>query len=201
MPLAHAPSAVDCRRLPCYGLAASALMGGGSGMMSSKHVGAATLALLAALANQARASTSIVTDDATLSKKANTGLGNWESIAVSNDSQRGFLHFDLSSYPSDSLVTRATLRLFVETVKEPGLIDLHAVADDWSEATITNANAPFCDPEVTALASVNHSSEGHFIAVDVTTLVQGWIKGSTHNAGIALMGNESDPVSVEFDSK
>ena len=156
----------------------------------------------ALVAGPATAATSVVSDDAyTVAKTPRSNYGSRASLSVVNGSDRGFLRFDLSGLPSGSKVARATLRLFVTCVRDAGLIDIKPLADDWKEESITDSSGPFVDPNATALASVNESSVGHFITVDITTLAQQWLDGSTHNAGIALVGNKSDPVSVEFDSK
>jgi hypothetical protein len=113
----------------------------------------------------------------------------------------GFAEFDLSALPPGSAISRAVLRVFVESVSTPGGIDLYVVEGPWTETTLMTANAPALAPSPFAALSIAASAADRFVTVDITSTVQAWLTGTLPNHGIALVPHNSGAVRVAFDSK
>jgi hypothetical protein len=124
------------------------------------------------------------------------------SGAISNLNVGGgytsLLQFDLSLLPTGttaSQVSRVVLRLYCNRVTTPGLVSLAPVNAAWGEYSVTYATEPAIG-SATSVFTV--SQAGAYVAVDVTTLVQGWISNPTTNNGLALSAGTAN---VQFDSK
>jgi hypothetical protein len=132
----------------------------------------------------------------------NSALPAVNSGAISNlDAGGGYttlLQFDLSLLPAAttaSQVSRAVLRLYANRVTISGLVSYAPISSSWGEYSVTFATAP----AIAAPAGVfSVSQAGAFVAVDVTSLVQGWIANPTTNNGLALSAGTAI---VQFDSK
>jgi hypothetical protein len=108
------------------------------------------------------------------------------------------LQFDLSLLPSGTTaanVSRAVLQLYVDRVTTPGVIEIAPVLGAWGESTVTYNTAP---PIASPLAQLTVSQAGEFVAVDVTSLVQGWLNNPVQNFGLAL---SADTAVAQFNSK
>jgi hypothetical protein len=108
------------------------------------------------------------------------------------------LQFDLSQLPAGTTaaqVSRAVLRLYANRVTAPGQVTFSPVTGAWGEYSVTYAS----EPSVGSVAGAfSVSQAGAFVAVDVTSLVQGWITSPATNNGIALSASTA---AVQFDSK
>jgi len=132
----------------------------------------------------------------------NSALPAVNSGAISNLNVGGgyttLLQFDLSLLPAGTTpakVSRAVLRLYANRVTTPGLIAYAPVTGAWGEYSVTYSSLPAVG-SAAGLFSV--SQAGAFIAVDVTSLVQGWIGSPATNNGIALTAGTA---MATFDSK
>jgi hypothetical protein len=132
----------------------------------------------------------------------NSALPTVNSGAISNlDVGGGYttlLQFDLSLLPAGttaSQVSRAVLRLYVNRVTAPGLVNYAPVTSAWGEYSVTYATEPSIG---SATGVVTVTQAGAFIAVDVTSLVQGWITNPATNNGLAFSAGTA---MVQFDSK
>ena len=112
-----------------------------------------------------------------------------------------YISFDLSPLPTDAIVSKATLRLFCDKVRNPGLINLHVVLEPWDELEVTHGTAPAFLPSSFAALSVPAAAENDFLTVDVTSIVELWAGKSTPNNGIALLPDKFSNLYVVFDSK
>jgi hypothetical protein len=110
-----------------------------------------------------------------------------------------FARFDLSALPDTATVDKAVLRLWAGAVLKPGTVNVFRVTDQWAEGTITAASSPPLDSVVETSFPVAASDSLHFINVDVTFLVQEWLRDPLSNYGLALV--PSGGVSVLFDTK
>jgi len=168
-----------------------------------RAVGAHLLA--SALAATVQAETLVVSADAqTRSRPARARCGVGQGIAVRNDGPgdeaRGYVRFDLSPLAEGASVDKAVLRLFVSDVDRDGTILVAPALEAWSEATLTAEDAPPLGATVVSFG-VARSDRSHFVSVDVTPLVQGWLSGGQANDGLALIGSDDAPVAAAFDSK
>ena len=132
----------------------------------------------------------------------NSALPAVNSGAISNLNVGGgyttLLKFDLSLLPAGTTpakVSRAVLRLYANRVTTPGLIAYAPVTGAWGEYSVTYSSLPAVG-SAAGLFSV--SQAGAFLAVDVTSLVQGWIGSPATNNGIALTAGTA---MAAFDSK
>jgi hypothetical protein len=110
---------------------------------------------------------------------------------------RGLIQFDLSSIPSNSLITSATLNLYADSMSSNGVVGqptygtanagfIRRITQAWSESTVTWNNEPAYTtlheailPQSTAITQ-NYST-------DVTSLVQDMINDTANSHGFLLM--------------
>jgi hypothetical protein len=116
-------------------------------------------------------------------------------------SQTTYIQFDLSAIPAGytgSNITKASLKLYVNTVPKGGNFNVDYVNGTWMESTITASLAPALGTTIQASVPLTTADKNQYIIVDITAAVQAWLNG-TANDGIALVGNS--PVDATFDSK
>ena len=99
-----------------------------------------------------------------------------------------FIQFNLSGVPANATVSKATVRLYVDTVTGSGAFDLYELDTPWTEGSLNFANAPTPGLSATGSKPVSISSANcnQFVLVDITTLVQEWLNGTVANHGIAI---------------
>lgn len=163
---------------------------------------------LAAFPLLALADSLTLSDDASVKNTApTTNSGASSSLKVSSKNAgakvgRAFLRFDTADLPAGlpaTSVAKATLRLFVDSVKVPGSLAVYPVIGAWSEDGLTDGTAPALGAAPVGSVAIAETNLDGYVTVDVTDLVKGWITGATPNMGIAL--TPSGDVSVAFDSK
>jgi hypothetical protein len=116
-----------------------------------------------------------------------------------------FLKFGLtSSLPSgvtSADIDKATLKIFVSTIKRAGPVTVSRVAQDWAERSIPAGNvSPSLDASSAKLFNLSRGLAGSWIQLDVTDIVKTWLPlPSQANFGIALSSNKS--LDVTIDSK
>lgn len=169
-----------------------------------KHVVGLAVAVFAAAANLAYADTVVLTGDSqTSSASPASTAGAVPSVSVRGPAPKSdvYLGFGLSELPAGSVVGRATLRVWARAVADPGLIDVYAVSGVWDEATLSWAGAPPRGALPLASAAVSSLEVNHYVMVDVTSTVQGWMNNPATNQGFVLASSSVDPVRVDLDSK
>jgi hypothetical protein len=135
------------------------------------------------------------TADPTTNYGANTLLD------VESASQTAYIRFDLSAIPAgytSANITKASLKLYVNSVTTAGSFNVDYVNGTWSENTITANLAPALGTTIAAGVPLTVADKNQYILIDITSAVQAWRSG-TANDGIALVGNS--PVHATFDSK
>lgn len=108
------------------------------------------------------------------------------------------IQFDLGMLPGGTTaaqVSRAVLTVYCNRVNTPGQVSVQAVNGGWGEYSVTYSTLPVLGSTV---QGVTVSQAGTYIAVDVTSLVQGWIATPAANNGLALTAMTAD---LQFDSK
>jgi hypothetical protein len=116
-------------------------------------------------------------------------------------SQTTYIQFDLSAIPAGytgSNITKASLKLYVNTATKAGSFNVDYVNGAWTESTLDASNAPALGTTIQASVPITTADKNQYILIDITAAVQAWLNG-TANDGIALVGNS--PVDATFDSK
>jgi hypothetical protein len=130
-----------------------------------------------------------------------TNYGAKTLLDVESASQTAYIQFNLSSIPTSytsANITKATLKLYVNTVTKAGSFNVDYVNGTWTESTITSGTAPALGTTIAASVPLVTADKNQYILIDITPAVQAWLSG-TANDGIALVGNS--PVDATFDSK
>ena len=153
----------------------------------------------------AQAITLHVTDDTNINlNKQNQNNGTNAQVFVRNVGSGGerqaFVKFDLSPLPAGSIVERATLRLFPNTIQNTGDVTLHEVLADWTEGTLTAGTAPALGPLFTTGSITGIKKDYVDIELPVG-VVQGWFDTPASNFGIALLPDGTNDIRVQLDSK
>jgi hypothetical protein len=110
----------------------------------------------------------------------------------------GFVKFDFSTLPvtmKGDAVSKATLRMWVNDVNTEGKFTVRVVKgpDDWSEDTISANSASALElGDSIAEVMITDADEGHFVTIDVTEAVKGWLDTPGSNFGIALVPEDVD---------
>jgi hypothetical protein len=130
--------------------------------------------------------------DATLrSGRPTTNYGGATNLEVDNNELKRFLmSFDVSGI-AGRRVTSARLQLYAVDGSPVGG-DLHRVAADWKESTVTWNNAPAFD--AATLASLGPVAVGNWYEVDVTPLVAG-------DGRVSLLGTSSSNNGADYSSR
>jgi hypothetical protein len=110
---------------------------------------------LSAIAQQVPPSADTFTSSATPS----VNYGNVEFLAVGSG-ESTYIQFNLSSVPAGSVVTKATLRLFVDDVAAGGQFDVYDLPSSptWAESTLTYNSRPPLGASATAANPITVSS-------------------------------------------
>ena len=173
--------------------------------MKHRHVPCSILALaVCAFVPAAIADTINVTDDTYIDFTVPAGnYGASGSVVVGNvggSARQGFVRFDLSPVPAGTVVSQASLRLWIGSLSEPGDIELHPVLEPWSEGSLTG-NAPPSLGTAAGILAVSAGDAGHYVTVDLTATVQDWVDGTLPNHGLGFLPGGLDNVAVALDSK
>jgi trimeric autotransporter adhesin len=141
------------------------------------------------------------TGDSYTNTAASTTNYGTKTLLDLESTQTTFIQFNLESIPSgytSADITKATLKLYVNTVPKAGSFNVDYVNGTWTESTIDASNAPALGTTIAASVPLTTTDKNQYILVDVTAAVQAWLSG-TANDGIALVANS--PLSATFDSK
>ncbi|HEY4841988.1 MAG TPA: DNRLRE domain-containing protein [Terriglobales bacterium] len=131
-----------------------------------------------------------------------TNYGAKTLLDVESALQTAYIQFNLSSIPAgytSADITKATLKLYVNTVTKAGSFNVDYVNGTWSEGTIDANNAPALGSTIAASVPLTTADKNQYILIDITTALQAWLNGTETNYGIALVGNS--PLNASFDSK
>lgn len=118
---------------------------------------------------------------------------------VGSTVDRSWVKFDLASLGDTTAgeVNRATLVLWVTSVRTSASVEVHRVLADWSEKTLTEPTAPSIDPTIEDTLTFNTAEKGNFVLADVTALVKKWLDGSAGVYGVALVATNATNVAFE----
>ncbi len=126
------------------------------------------------------------------------------TIALSS-AKHGLLEFDLSSIPSNAVVTSADLDLYLEWGGTPGTtLSAYRLTQSWLEGTnsapsastdgaswnkydaVTPWASAGADYDPTPVSQVSMTAAPDTLTLDVSTLVAGWVNGTNPNYGLLL---------------
>jgi len=138
-------------------------------------------------------------DSFTYSTDPTTNYGANALLEVDGTALTSYIQFPLTTIPSGSTVTAATLKLYVNSVTTAGSFNVDYVNGSWSESAIDYSNAPALGKNIASNVSVTTADKNQYILVNVTSAVQAWLNGSETNDGIALVANST--FNATFDSK
>lgn len=155
------------------------------------------------LAVTAGATVAPASQDAQVSTAATSqNYGALSNLNISSTNS-GLFEFNLGNLPSAgtaaataALVDKATLYLFVNKVTTAGSLSVSQLGGSWLESTVTSATAPTTGSSIGSI-SVASSDRGQWVALDMTSVVQGWIS-SGNNYGIVV---STSAAVVSIDSK
>jgi len=158
-----------------------------------------TVAAAAALAaSSAYATEAVVSGDTYVSSSYPANNFGYQSNLHVDSTSTALIVFDISSVPSattSSQISKATLWLYVNRISSSGGVSLKAVTSTWSELAVTYNTIPTLG---SAMVTFTPTVAQQFVAVDVTSVVQGWVTTPSSNYGIALSTASG---SILFDSK
>jgi hypothetical protein len=140
-------------------------------------------------------------DSYTNTADATTNFGAKTLLDVDGATQTTYIQFNLSSIPAtytSADITKATLKLYVNTVATAGSFNVDYVNGTWAESTITSSLAPVLGTTIAASVPLVAADKNQFILIDITPALQAWLSGTT-NDGIALVANGT--TNATFDSK
>jgi len=159
-----------------------------------------TLVLLVALWSiGAQAQITPSGDAYTNSAAPTTNYGAKTLINVDGATQTSYIQFDLGSIPSGANISQATLKLYVNSVVTAGSFNVDYINGSWSEGTIDFSNAPALGSTIVASVPITTADKNHYVLINITPALVGWLNGSETNDGIALVANGS--FNATFDSK
>jgi len=125
-------------------------------------------------------------------------------ILVVQPGATSYVQFNLGTLPPGAIVSKATLRLYVDAVSKSGTFDVYQLNSGWSENSLTYNTPP---PPLGASATggnpitVTSATVNQFLLIDITLLVQNWLSGKAQNNGVALALPNGSSGSFSFDSK
>ena len=111
--------------------------------------------------------------------------------ANSGGNRRGLLRFDLSSIPTDAIITSATLYIYTSDSSTGVVTSVYRVTSPWSETTAT-WNSPWSIVggdynNLISYASYSPNTANCMVTLNLTSLVSQWVNGTYQNYGMLLL--------------
>jgi len=134
------------------------------------------------------------------STSTGTNFGSLPGLNVSS-TQSALVQFDVSTLVAAGVtapqISKATLRLFANTVYSAGAVNISEVTSPWTEISVTYATQPSVG--ATVALGIPITLPNTFVLLDVTSVVQGWVMTPSTNSGLEISAQGA--TSVVFDSK
>jgi hypothetical protein len=128
-----------------------------------------------------------------------TNYGAQPLLNVNGATEVTFVEFNLASIPGGATISKATLKLYLNSVTTAGSFNIDYVNGAWTESKIDRSNAPALGGAIASSIPITTAQKNQYVLVDITSAVQAWQSGSQANDGIALVANGS--FNATFDSK
>lgn len=120
----------------------------------------------------------------------NYGSDNTFDVRPDNSAdRRGLVKFDLTSIPSNAIITDATLYLYEKSNKPDQVTSIYRVTSDWTENTVTwqTWNLPGGDFDSSLSYFTYFPDQNNcMLSINLTSLVQLWVNGTYPNYGLLL---------------
>jgi hypothetical protein len=134
---------------------------------------------------------------------ASSNFGAAPKMAVGGTAA-GLVYFSLASLPvgmTAADVASASLVLYVNRLDAVGAVEARLVNGSWKEAKVTAATLPPVAAAGTG-PSVDVSTQGKFVRIDLTDAVKQWLTSPSSNFGVLLSPTLAAPTTVvSFDTK
>jgi hypothetical protein len=114
-----------------------------------------------------------------------TNYGSGISLTMASGTT-AYLKFNLSGVPAGATVSKAALRLYVNSVSTAGQFDVYNLPSTpvWAEGTLKyNTPPPPLGTSATGVHPTAVSTSNTFLLVDITSTVQGWVTNPSSNNG------------------
>ncbi len=107
---------------------------------------------------------------------------------IPSSTQRTLYRFDIESsgIPVGAMVVSAVAKVFVVDSNDTASVTAHQITEDWTEASVNWDNINTSHDSTTLASIPSGSPVGEYALVNITSLVQGWVNGSTANQGVML---------------
>jgi hypothetical protein len=153
-----------------------------------------------------------IADTFIVSTMPTTNYGDWPVLKVAHQGSAEeywtLIAFDLTALPTDSVVNKATLLLYVDDYYSQDELTLpcevHRATNRWSEMTATwNTHFTFFAPGPVATTETSAASIGSMVRFNITRLVKNWVKYPARNSGCMIKGpaDFTGSARVEFGSR
>ena len=124
-----------------------------------------------------------------------------------NRNNSGYIQFSLAnSLPTGIThqdIDKATLKLFIADINAAGNLTIRRVTQNWKEPTIPVGGIPPALDLITPakIFKINKAYKGHWVELNITDIVKGWISLPKTNKGIALAVENTSLLDAVIDSK
>ena len=109
-----------------------------------------------------------------------------KTIGTTGSASNSLILFDLSAIPSSSVIHKAVLNVWANTINTSGTVNYYLITSGWAESAVTWNTTPAVGSLIGTVAT--GTSAPSLIQLDITTTVQGWINGTITNYGIEIQG-------------
>ena len=131
-----------------------------------------------------------------------TNYGAATTLNLQSAAETSYIRFDLSAVPAGytgASITKATLKLYVNSVTTAGSFNVDYVNGSWTENKIIYNLQPALGTTIAASVPLTSASKGKYMEIDITAAMVEWLNNTQPNDGIALVANS--PLVATFDSK
>jgi len=129
------------------------------------------------------------------------GFGNTDQIfmTIGDEPVRLLVEFDLTNVPTtvplESAILQLSHAITYGTFDQPVALEIHQYLGPWSESTVTWANRPGVDPSGVADECFPTTGRYPFLLLDVKSIVEAWLAGSTANNGVEVSAPSIEAIS------
>jgi len=143
------------------------------------------ISLICMLIGDTQAATLPVSEDSFAFRSKLTTAANKASNLSVDATHTGFIYFNLGDLPESASIRYARLRIyFPKTVRAGSGLAVHTVTGSWDES-VASSEPAFSSPVIATFPPEDLQPK-HFVSVDITATVQGWLTTPASNEGLAI---------------